>query len=424
MASKKWKECLEDCESALNLKPDYLRVELRKAQCLLALGNLYQSKECVENVISKEPNNSNANQILESIEYVNNTLAKAKELISSEDYSSALSAYSSVASICDGWDAVQLGFARALQGLKNYSQASVVVSGILSTNSYNSEALTLRASLMYYMGHLPQAKNLLSQILRRDPDNKEAFTLFKRIKRIESTKEEGNEAFKSRNYENAIELYSQILEEDPNLDTFNATILGNRGLTYMKLKKWTEAVEDLTSAIEIDSGYVKAYTRRAQCYIELEEFQSAINDYEQILQRDGNNREASQGIRDAKKRQKMAERKDYYKILGVPKDASSRDIKKAYRIRARECHPDKNCETEEMRVKAEAEFKDLVEAYEVLKDEEKRGKWDRGEDLEEMGVDMNDIFAQMFRGGMGGGMGGFGGMGGQGHGHRGSPFHF
>lgn len=64
--------------------------------------------------------------------------------------------------------------------------------------------------------------------------------------------------------------------------------------------------------------------------------------------------------------------KDYYQILGVPRTASEADIKKAYRKKAREYHPDVN-----KAAGAEERFKELNEAYEVLKDKDKRQRYDR-----------------------------------------------
>jgi curved DNA-binding protein len=65
--------------------------------------------------------------------------------------------------------------------------------------------------------------------------------------------------------------------------------------------------------------------------------------------------------------------KDYYKTLGVKKNAGADDIKKAYRKLARKYHPDVNPGDEA----AEERFKEINEAYEVLSDEDKRGKYDR-----------------------------------------------
>ena len=69
--------------------------------------------------------------------------------------------------------------------------------------------------------------------------------------------------------------------------------------------------------------------------------------------------------------------KDYYAALGVPKDADAAEIKKAYRKLARELHPDKNPGNAE----AEARFKEVSEAYDVLSDTKRRGEYDEARRL-------------------------------------------
>ena len=66
-------------------------------------------------------------------------------------------------------------------------------------------------------------------------------------------------------------------------------------------------------------------------------------------------------------------KRDYYEILAVGRDASQEDIKKAYRKLAMQYHPDRNSGDKE----AEEKFKEAAEAYEVLSNEEKKAKYDR-----------------------------------------------
>ena len=69
----------------------------------------------------------------------------------------------------------------------------------------------------------------------------------------------------------------------------------------------------------------------------------------------------------------MAEKRDYYEVLGVAKNADAAEIKKAYRKLALQYHPDKNPGDKE----AEEKFKEAAEAYDVLSNEEKRRRYDQ-----------------------------------------------
>ena len=115
----------------------------------------------------------------------------------------------------------------------------------------------------------------------------------------------------------------------------------------------------------------------------------------------------------------MADRPDYYKILGVGKNASEEEIKKAYRKLARKYHPDRNAGNKQ----AEERFKEISQAHDVLSDPDKRKAYDRGSgpfggfgmpggfDPSSFGGSFSDILSNLFGGG-GGAAGGAGGRGG------------
>ncbi len=111
----------------------------------------------------------------------------------------------------------------------------------------------------------------------------------------------------------------------------------------------------------------------------------------------------------------MANKRDYYEVLGVDRNASADEIKKAYRKLAIKYHPDKNPGDKE----AEEKFKEAAEAYSILSDADKKAKYDQfghagvegaGPDFSGGFGNLNDILNDFFNGAFGGGFGsGFGG---------------
>lgn len=111
----------------------------------------------------------------------------------------------------------------------------------------------------------------------------------------------------------------------------------------------------------------------------------------------------------------MATKRDYYDVLGVERNASAEDIKKAYRAKARKLHPDRNKEDPD----AESKFKEVNEAYDCLKDEQKKAAYDqfghaavdgsmgaggmRGGSHADFGSAFSDVFEDLFGDFMGGG---------------------
>ena len=93
---------------------------------------------------------------------------------------------------------------------------------------------------------------------------------------------------------------------------------------------------------------------------------------------------------------KSEKQEDYYEILGIKKDATEAEIKKAYRKLALKWHPDKNPDNRE---EAEEHFKKINEAYSVLSDKNKRNQYDHGGiHFDFRGFNANDIFKDFFGG--------------------------
>ena len=189
-----------------------------------------------------------------------------------------------------------------------------------------------------------------------------------------------------------------------------------------KLKDYQSAIDDCTRALTLDPSYIKARRTKAKALGESGNWEDAVRDLKAIAEQNPAEPGIQKDVRSAELELKKSKRKDYYKILGVEKDADDNQIKKAYRKLAIVHHPDKNPGDEA----AAERFKDIGEAYETLSDPEKRARYDSGEDL----IDPSEMFGGGGGGGfgaggmqidpemlfnmMGGGMGGMGGRGGMG----------
>ena len=182
-----------------------------------------------------------------------------------------------------------------------------------------------------------------------------------------------------------MELYGECLELCTDSITFRAKLFNNRASAHNSLRNHKEVVADCTSAIELDDNYEKAYMKRASSLLVLGEpadVEAAIRDYEKLLEivpeeevsqktctnfrrqyfsgRPTNfhnqtlikmlllqQRAMQKKIKAAKVQLKRAKRKDFYKILGVQKDATDSEIKKGYRKLALKWHPDRHANSSE-----------------------------------------------------------------------------
>ncbi|KIV80449.1 hypothetical protein PV11_07947 [Exophiala sideris] len=292
-------------------------------------------------------------------------------------------------------------------------EVQAISQSLMRDNPMDAEAIALAGRAFYLKDDKPRqgksdyerAEDYFRQALSLDPDNADARNCLRTMKKLDRARTEANDMFKRGRYSDAVPAYTEALTIDPSNKVTNAKLLGNRAMARIKIKEFDEAKADCDQALKLDPTYSKARKTRAKATGESGDWEQAVKDYKALAEDNPGDPEFSRELRNAELELKKSKRKDYYKILGVDKDAGDKDIERAYKRKAAVLHPDK---TMGDKVKEE-EFKDCLEAKETLLDPQKRQIYDSGADLMEPGM-----------GGMGGGfpggMGGFGGMGGMGGG--------
>lgn len=199
------------------------------------------------------------------------------------------------------------------------------------------------------------------------------------------------------------------------------------------MNKQDEALADIEESITLFPGNFKALRTRARIHLHLENFEGSIADFQAALAQAkfedsiAEVRSLQTELKKAEAALKRSKSKDYYKILGVARDCTEMEIKKAYRKESLIHHPDKGGDEEK--------FKLVAEAFSVLSDPQRRHRYDMGEEDSEYGGgsggmggmdahDFADLFAQFNGGGMphGFGGGGFHSFHSHGGGRRGYTF--
>lgn len=293
---------------------------------------------------------------------------------------------------------LKIGSANAL------GEVQAIAQNLMRENSMDAEAIVLAGRAFYLKDDKPRqgktdydrADGYFRQALALDPDNTDARNCLRTMKKLERARNEANDIFKRGRYSEAVGLYSEAIKIDPSNRVTNAKLLGNRALARIKIKEYEEARADCDQALKLDPTYIKAKRTRAKATGESGDWEQAVKDLKALAEENPGDNELARELRNAELELKKSKRKDYYKILGVDKDAGDKDIERAYKRKAAVLHPDKTMGDK----KKEEEFKDCLEAKETLLDPQKRQMYDSGADLMEPGM-----------GGMGGFPGGFGGGG-------------
>jgi DnaJ family protein C protein 3 len=288
----------------------------------------------------------------------------------------------------------------------------------------NLEAKFLYAKSLLNLGSVDNAQSFLKKCLNMDPDNRNCRVLLKSIKQSQDVLRNANEMFESQ-MEESLAKYKEylVLLQDPynEMEVFSKMCTLNRKLKHIEdgFVTCNKVIDSIDKDANVD--FLKdAQINRIELYLLKDDLETAEREFNDLAQKYRGDQHVNELQNKIHRLKRMAKRKDYYKVLGLPKTATAREIKKAYRKLALKHHPDKQ-RNDESKKKEEKIFKEIVEAYEVLKDHSKRERYDSGEDM-----DGNE---QQGGGGFGGGEGfhfNFGGGGGGGFpgGQEGFQFRF
>mmetsp|Transcript_82929 Transcript_82929/g.165535 ORF Transcript_82929/g.165535 Transcript_82929/m.165535 type:complete len:370 (-) Transcript_82929:134-1243(-) len=278
----------------------------------------------------------------------------------------------------------RLWLVRAELGLGLCDRALRTTREVIKGNPNMSKAYVLRSMALLYSADLDQAQKHLKEALRLDPDDAEGARTMKKVRKLERHMDAAKQAAVSREFEKATVEYTEALQlvEAPPHAPLSASLHAERASAHLRLKCYDEALKDCALAIYAQDDCKSAWLTKAQALHALGRHADAHSDMQTLAQTFQNDAQVTHALNRAAFEVRKERRPDYYALLQTSTIASALEIKAAYKQRALEWHPDKHTESAEAREKAEAHFKLLGEALEILTDDFQRKLYNEGYDKE------------------------------------------
>ncbi|XP_029113124.1 dnaJ homolog subfamily C member 3b isoform X2 [Scleropages formosus] len=402
LAMGKSKSALPDLSRAIQLKPDFLAARLQRGNILLKQGNTHEAKEDFDAVLRGSGEHGEAHEQLLKADELEMLQEEVRSTHLQGDYMGAVSVLDRVIEISP-WDPE----ARELRAdcYIRLGEPRRAIQDLIPTTRLRNDnrAAFLQLSRLYYgLGDHQEALSQVRECLKLDQDDKECLSHYKQVKKLSKMLDSAEELVSEHRYQEAMEKYELVTRTEPHVPFYTDKAKERICHCLVKNQRAHEAVDVCSEAHQRDPRNVNVLRDRAEAFIQNQDYEKAVEDYQEAKELDGENQEIREGLERAQKLLKLSRKRDYYKILGVNRNANKQEIIKAYRKLAQQWHPD-NFQTEEEKKEAEKRFIDIASAKEVLTDPEMRQKFDAGED---------PLDPESQQGGGGGGGG------------QGWPFHF
>ncbi|KAK4473663.1 hypothetical protein MN116_003013 [Schistosoma mekongi] len=365
---------LSDFNRALELNPDFIPAKKHRAYVKVRMGKLTEAIEDYESVLNHD---SGSTAKIYEIHKLQDQWENARKSFENSEYKEALVLLNKLVESID--------FAGELRELraKCYLNLGEVQKGLqemrfgVHLTNDNREGLLKISQIMYDAGFAVQAINELRECLRLDQDDKACLSFYRKVNKVAKAITATQEALEAERYSDCIKKAEEIVKFESSNPEYASQ--ANISLCHCHAKsKSAEGVPYCESVVQHFPESTEFQLYQAEAYMNADRFQDAISTYQKVLEHESNNQKAKEGMKKAQKLLKASNRRDYYKILAVPKSASKKDILKAYRKMAAEYHPDRF--QGEERAQAEKRFVEISAAKEVLTDDEKRAQFDNGID--------------------------------------------
>ncbi len=259
----------------------------------------------------------------------------------------------------------------------------------------------MSSMLFYSLGDMDKGVEKVNECLRSDADYEPCKKLRRREKQLSKTLEKIRSLMDSRQFNSASKLLAGVREDVGALAEIKEDVAqftqssfihpkSPNGLYAAYVERACECFREMNSPKRAAPFCAEALTDnptslhgllyQAQKQLDAEEFDAAMATLNTAKENHPSSQTAQQKLQEAQVLLKRSKQKDYYKVLGIDREADERTIKRAYRNLVKVHHPDKAVGRGMTKEQAEKKMAQINEAYEVLNDAELKAKFDKGED--------------------------------------------
>uniref|UniRef100_A0A8B9GY03 DnaJ (Hsp40) homolog, subfamily C, member 3b n=1 Tax=Astyanax mexicanus TaxID=7994 RepID=A0A8B9GY03_ASTMX len=387
LAMGKSKSALPDLTRAIQLKPDFLAARIQRGNILLKQGNTQEAREDFEAVLQRSPDQEEARNQLHKAEELEELQEEAHKAHHRGDYTSTIQVLDHVIELSP-WDPESREMrAECYIRLGEPRKAILDLTPAARLRTDNRAAFLKLSRLLYDLGEHRDSLSEIRECLKLDQDDKECFAHYKQVKKLSKQMDSAEELISEQRYQEAIDKYESVMKTEPKITFYTTKAKERISNPYFRIimcllissPSAEKALDTCSEAHQRDPQNIHILRDRAEAYILLQDYEKAVEDYQEAREFDQENQEIREGLDRAQKLLKLSRKRDYYKILGVSRSANKQEIIKAYRKLAQQWHPD-NFQSESEKKEAEKRFIDIASAKEVLTDPEMRQKFDSGED--------------------------------------------
>ncbi|KAG1313421.1 hypothetical protein G6F64_002274 [Rhizopus arrhizus] len=394
----KTNSAIEDFTRILDLKPGFHQALLQRAKLYIADGEYSLAKQDLANY----PQNKASKSLLSSIEEAESSSKIAQNSLSNQNYEQCIQHISRVIQISPQKPQWRTLRAQCHLGKGEIEEAVNDLGRVSLLNPSDQTLIMQLAKLNFYSLYEPdRALAQVKQCLHYDPEQKQCKFLFRQMKRIQKDLQKAMDFRKQRRFTTAFNTLigsstkkGLVSELDEPFDALE-TEMKVKGRLPKKLhlicfelacqlaaqQKDTDRINTWCLAtLKIDSNNIDALTNIGENKLNNNDFEGAVHDLEKAYEASGQqDNKIRQLLHKAQQLLRQSKKRDYYKILDVSRDADARAIKKAYRKKAQEWHPDKYSGNLD-KSQVENKMAEINQAYEVLSDPEKKEQFDNGFD--------------------------------------------